>query len=123
MKTRQKPQYSPTIFDLVNESEGISHLPQIKWGIEHEKDGVKCFMSDIASQHDGSLEGFRTCGLYTKGDYPYLAGSLDELFTCKCCTPATLEIKCPYSVRNDNIMEKEIYEEVDFLEDNNGIHS
>ena len=78
-------------------------------------------MSDIASQHDGGLEGFRTCGLYIKGDYPCLAGSPDGLFTCKCCTPATLEIKCPYSVRNDNIMEKEIYEKVDFLEDNNGI--
>ena len=50
-----------------------------------------------------------------------MSGSPDGLFTSKCCTPATLKIKCPYSVRNDNIMEKEIYERVDFLEDNNGI--
>ena len=89
---KKNSQYSPTVFDIINESEDISHLPQIKWGIEHEEDGVKCFMSDIASQHDGSLEGFRKCGLYVKADYPYLAGSPDGLFTCKCCSPATLEI-------------------------------
>jgi hypothetical protein len=88
--------------------------------VEHEKDGVKSFLSDIASQHDGGIEGFRQCGLYVKCDHPYLAASPDGLFTCKCCDPATVEIKCPYSVRNDNIMEKDVYRHVDFLEEHDG---
>jgi hypothetical protein len=125
MKTRKNskknPQYSPVVSDIVHESEDISHLPQIKWGVEHEHDGVNCFMADIASQHEGGLEGFRKCGLYVKADYPYLAGSPDGLFVCKCCSPATLEIKCPYSARNGNIMEKAVYKNVEFLEDHNGI--
>ena len=67
------------MFNMINESDDISHLPQLKWGIAHEKDGVKSFMSDIASQHEGGLVGFQRCGLYVK------AGSPDGLFMCKCC--------------------------------------
>ena len=54
------------MFNMINESDDISHLPQLKWGIAHEKDGVKSFMSDIASQHEGGLVGFQRCGLYVK---------------------------------------------------------
>ncbi|XP_046864652.1 uncharacterized protein LOC124459175 [Xenia sp. Carnegie-2017] len=118
--SKKKPQYSPTVFKLVNESGNISHLPQIKWGVEHEKDGIKSFLSDVASQHDGGIEGFRQCGLYVKSDYPYLAASPDGLFSCKCCAPATVEVKCPYSVRYGNIMKKEVFQHVDFLEEFNG---
>ena len=42
-RSKKKPQNSPTVFNLKNESENITHLPQIKWGVEHEKDGVKSF--------------------------------------------------------------------------------
>ena len=31
-RNKKKPQYSPTVFSLINESENITHLPQIKWG-------------------------------------------------------------------------------------------
>ncbi len=100
------------------------HFPlvsnKVGGGGEHEKDGVKSFLSDIASQHDGWIEGFHQCGLYVKCDHPYLAASPDGLFTCKCCDPATVEIRCPYSVRNDNIMEKDVYQHVDFLEEHDG---
>ena len=71
-KSSKKPQYSPTVYKLLNESD-ISHLSQIKWGVEHEKDGIKSFLLDIASQHKCGLEGFPQCGLYVKGDRPYLA--------------------------------------------------
>ena len=59
--SRKNPQYSPVVFDIVHESEDISHLPQIKWGVEHEHGGVKCFMADVTGQHEGDLEGFRKC--------------------------------------------------------------
>ena len=118
---RKKTQYSPMVFSMLNEAEDISYLPQIKWRTAHEEDEVKSFMSDIASQHEDGLKGFQKCGLYVKADYPYLAGSPDGLFTCKCCGAATVEIKCPYSVRNENIMEKEVYKRVEFLEEHNGV--
>ena len=87
---------------------------------EHEKDGVKSFLSDIACQHDGGIEGFRKCGLYAKSDYPYLAASPDGMFTYKCCDPATVEIKCPYSETNDNMIKKDVYQRVGFLEEHDG---
>ena len=75
---------------------------------------------DVASQHDGSLQGFKQCGLFIKPDYPYLAASPDGLFLCKCCGLSIVEAKCPYSVRNENIHVKETFDRVDFLEDFHG---
>ena len=60
--SKSKPQNSPIAFNILNESEDLSHLPQIKWGTTHENDGVKTFMSDVSSQHDGGLESFQKCG-------------------------------------------------------------
>ena len=49
-------------------------------------------MSDVASQHEGGLHGFKECGLFIKPGYPYLAASHDGLFNCKCCSRATIEV-------------------------------
>ena len=98
-----KPVYSSLVSSLLSKSDDISHLPQIKWGAAHEKDAIKDFMSDVASQHDSGLQGFKQCGLFIKSDYPYLAASPDGLFLCKCCGLSIVEAKCPYTVRNENI--------------------
>lgn len=119
-KGSKKPQYTPLVAQLLFKPDDISHLPQISWGITHEKDGVKAFMSDIASQHEDGLQGFQQCGLFIKPGYPYLAASPDGLFKCRCCGLATVEVKCPYSVRKENILEKDVYKRVEFLEDHNG---
>ena len=115
-----KPVYSSLVSSLLNKSDDVSHLPQIKWGNAHEKDAIKSFMSDVASQHDGGLQGFKQCGLFIKPDYPYLAASPDGLFFCKCCGLSIIEAKCPYTVRNQNIHDKDTFDLVDFLEDFNG---
>ena len=70
-----------------------------------KKDAIKAFMSDVASQHDGGLQGFKQCGLFIKPDYPYLAATPDGLFRCKCCGLSTVEAKCPYTVKNHLIFE------------------
>ena len=77
-------------------------------------------MSDVASQHDSGLQGFKQCGLFMKSDYPYLAASPDGLFLCKCCGLSIVEAKCPYTVRNENIHVKDTFDQVDFLEDFHG---
>ena len=119
-KRARKQLYTPLVFNVLNKGDDISHLPQIKWGVQHEKDGIKSFMSDVASQHQNGLEGFKQCGLFIKADYPYLAASPDGLFVCGCCTPATIEVKCPYSVRTENLHLHETYRRVEFLEDYEG---
>ena len=119
-KRSNKPQYTPLVAKLLFKPEDISHLPPISWGVTHEKDGIQSFMSDVASQHEGGLQGFQQCGLFVKPGYPYLAASPDGCFTCRCCGPATVEVKCPYSVRTENILNKDVYKRVEFLEDNNG---
>lgn len=119
-KSSKKPQFTPLVAQLLFRSEDISHLPQISWGVTHEKDGIKAFMSDIASQHEGGLQGFQQCGLFIKPGHPYLAASPDGIFKCRCCGTATVEVKCPYSVRTEDILQKDVYQRVGFLEDDNG---
>ncbi|KAK2552801.1 Exonuclease [Acropora cervicornis] len=116
----KKPVYSSLVSSLSSKSDDVSHLPQIKWGAAHEKDAIKDFMSDVASQHDSGLQGFKQCGLFIKSDYPYLAASPDGLFLCKCCGLSIVEAKCPYTVRNENIHVKDKFDQVDFLEDFHG---
>ena len=112
--------YSSLVSNLPSRSGDVSHLPQIKWGNAHEKDAIRSFMADVASQHDGGLQGFKESGLFIKPDYPYLAASPDGLFLCKCCGLSIIEAKCPFTVRNENIHDKDIFDRVDFLEDFNG---
>ncbi|CAH3022078.1 unnamed protein product, partial [Porites evermanni] len=116
----KKPVYSSLVSSLLSKSDDVSHLPQIKWGTAHEKDAIKALMSDVASQNDGGLQGFKQCGLFIKPDYPYLAASPDGLFLCKCCGLSIVEAKCPYAVRNENIHVKDTFDRVDFLEDFHG---
>ena len=77
-------------------------------------------MSDVASQHDGGLQGFEQCGLFIKPDYLYLAASPDGLYLCKCCGLSVVETKCPYTVQNENIHLKDTFDWVDFGEDFDG---
>ena len=111
--------YSLLVSGLLSQSH-VSHLPQIKWGTTHEKDARKAFLSDVASQHDGGLQGFKQCGLFIKPSYPYLAASPDGSFVCKCCCLSIVEAKCPYSRQNVNIHVKETFDQVDSLEEFNG---
>ena len=116
----KKPVYSSLVSSLLNKNDDVSHLPQINWGNAHEKDAIKSFMSDVASQHDGGPQGFKQCGLFVKPDYPSLAASPDGLFYCRCHGLSIIQANYPYLVRNDNLHVKETYDRVDFLEDFNG---
>ncbi|XP_015780693.1 PREDICTED: uncharacterized protein LOC107358609 [Acropora digitifera] len=119
-RKRSKSTYTPLVFNILNKSDDISQLPQIKWGIEHEKDAIKSFLSDVASKHANGMNGFKQCGLFIKPDYAFLAASPDGLFVCDCCSPAILEVKCPFSVKEENINLKATYKRVDFLEEVDG---
>lgn len=120
-KGAKRPHYSQLVEDIVHGvHQDLSHLPQIACGIKHEKDTIKAFMSDVTSKHEGGLHGFKECGLFVKTGYPYLAASPDGLFKYKCCGFATVEVKCPYPVRDDAILESHVYKHVNFLKEFNG---
>ena len=117
---KKKHHYSQMVDRIIHKGNDISRLPAIKWGVTHESDGVKSFLSTIGPQHEGGLEGFHECGMFIRADRPFLAGSPDGLFRCKCCAISTVEVKCPFSVRNMNVHLQEVYSQVDFLEDEDG---
>ena len=53
--------------------------------------------------------------------YPYLAGSPDGLFVCNCCLPSTIEVKCPYPVRDSDLfLSQGVYKKDGFLEQVDG---
>ena len=109
-KGANRPHNSPLVNDIVNGvHQDLSHPPQVAWGIKHGKDAIKAFMSDVASQYEGGLHGFKECGLFVKHGYPYLAASPNGLLICKCCGLSTIKVKCPYSVRDGDILERHVY--------------
>ena len=48
---KKKIHYSSLVAQIV-ESNNISHLPAIKWGVAHENDAVKSFIAIVGSQHE-----------------------------------------------------------------------
>ena len=58
--------------------------------------------------------------VFIKPDYAFLAVSPDGLFVCDCCSPAIVEVKCPFSVKEENINLKATYTRVDFLDELDG---
>lgn len=56
------------VLNILNKSDDISHLPQIKWGNDHEKDAINAFISDVASQHVNGVKGNKQCDLFIKPD-------------------------------------------------------
>ena len=70
----------------------------MKWGIEHEKTAVEAYISYAQVNHP-SLK-VTTSGLYVNPLAPHLGASPDGIVSCECCSIGLLEVKCPYSVRD-----------------------
>lgn len=71
----------------------ISHLPQIRRGIESEREAVQTVVRILSESHT-NVE-LHECGLFLCSQHPYLGASPDGLLTCNCCQPTLLEVKCP----------------------------
>ena len=44
-------------------------------------------------------------GFVISSDYPYIGASPDSMVECSCCGKGTVEVKCPYCVRDKEIPE------------------
>jgi len=41
-------------------------------------------------------------------DFPFIGASPDRIFSCDCCEPACVEIKCPYSINHTTPYDNDI---------------
>ena len=71
-------------------------------GLEKEDAAIKMAV-DVWGQDHLSLE-HQPVGLVVRGDLPHLGASPDGFLVCRCpgCPVRVLEVKCPYSIRNDS---------------------
>ena len=76
------------------------HYPAIKYGRENEKHGIDAFMKLYRKRHfDVKV---RQPGLRLDASCVIIGGSADAIISCSCCEDIVLEVKCPYSLRNQS---------------------
>ncbi|KAG8175942.1 hypothetical protein JTE90_026926 [Oedothorax gibbosus] len=89
------------VLELLGESAAPEGLPALQWGRKKENAALISF-EKVEGVNHADLKITRS-GLYVSLDKPYLGASPDGFANCSCCPPAVLEIKCPYSIRNNRI--------------------
>lgn len=75
------------------------------YGRRHEKDAKKALIKELACH--GAVE-FHECGVYICKDQPYLAATPDLIMTCNCHGKISIEIKCPYRLRENNTFNQQL---------------
>ncbi|XP_044766704.1 uncharacterized protein LOC123322756 [Coccinella septempunctata] len=72
-----------------------------EWGIRHEEDAL----AEYCNYQGLSHEGFRVerVGLFISPELSQFAASPDALAHCNCCGTVSVEIKCPYLLKNSTI--------------------
>jgi hypothetical protein len=70
------------------------------WGLKNEKLAIDKFVQAfIAEGHENVT--VENCGLFISSDSPWLAATPDCIISCDCCGKSTVEVKCPFSKKND----------------------
>ena len=96
-----KKQTESKVADRLLKNEDLSYIPAVKWGIDKEDIARQTYTKEILSSH----QDFHC----TKADlvinslYPHLGASPDGLVSCSCCGDGLVEIKCPFSVKDDHL--------------------
>ena len=76
----------------------ISHIPAIKWGIDHENEGRIEYIHQLEHVHQQFVVS--CAGLIIHPSFPHLGASPDGFTECACCGKGLVEIKCPFSYKN-----------------------
>ncbi|WAR17912.1 ING3-like protein [Mya arenaria] len=74
-----------------------------KWGLSNENRARDQFVKHVSHEHEGM--SISDCGFFISTDRPFLGASPDGILTCACCGSACVEVKCPYTIRDDIISE------------------
>lgn len=75
----------------------------IMWGNDNEAKALKAYKdvmkSSVSSHNNFAVE---QDGLYLSKDKPFIGASADAIMTCDCHGKRVVEVKCPFSARNDD---------------------
>ena len=94
----------------------MKSLESVKWGRDNEGNALKAFYAKESVKHiKFKLE---KAGLFRDKNRAYIGASPDGIMYCKCHGKSTLEVKCPYNIRN-SIIKKDI-NKCSFLSTDNG---
>ena len=74
---------------------------QTNWGLKQEKVAKELYLKINTPSHDNLT--VRDSGLVINPQWPFVGASPDGLIECRCCGKGTLEIKCPYSHREESV--------------------
>eukprot|EP00112_Aurelia_sp_Birch-Aquarium-sp1_P023692 Seg7145.1 transcript_id=Seg7145.1/GoldUCD/mRNA.D3Y31 product="hypothetical protein" protein_id=Seg7145.1/GoldUCD/D3Y31 len=92
----------------------LSKVPSVKWGCDYEKDAQKEFTAVEGINHLNFL--VKNCGLFISKGYPFLGASPDGIVYCDCCPFRCVEIKCPYSIREEDPCDLDVLAKVGFID-------
>uniref|UniRef100_A0A1X7T8P7 YqaJ viral recombinase domain-containing protein n=1 Tax=Amphimedon queenslandica TaxID=400682 RepID=A0A1X7T8P7_AMPQE len=73
-------------------------VPSLQWGRQHEDDARQQYITVLQQQHRNLQTS--SSGLIIDPAIPFMGASPDGFSTCDCCGERTIEIKCPFSMRN-----------------------
>ena len=79
------------------------HTQATEWGCEHEKTARDAYLKKAKNSHLNLVVS--DSGLVIHPQYPYLGASPDGCICCECCGRGVLEVKCPFSCRNQTFLE------------------
>ena len=82
------------------EQSDLSHVPAIKGGLQKEHVARQQYTNLMSAQHEGFACSLT--GLWVSPSYPHLGVSPDGFTTCICCGKGLLEIKYPFSAKDNS---------------------
>ena len=83
---------------------GRTSVPSLGWGLENDADAIVVLEAVMSQSHVNFI--ISKCGLYINSQFPFLAATPDRTVSCNCCGNGIVEVKCPYSLRdNKSILE------------------
>ncbi|CAN7999705.1 unnamed protein product, partial [Ixodes pacificus] len=77
--------------------------PAVAWGRNNEPKARQAYEAKAVRLHEDF--SCRRSGLHISSKHPFLGATPDGLIDCSCCGPGVLEVKCPYTFRDNFIKE------------------
>ena len=94
-----KKQSGSKVADRLLKNEDLSHIPAVKLGINKEDTARQQYTMEMLSVHQDFC--CTKAGLIINSLYPHLGASSDGFVSCS-CEDGLVEIKCPYSVKDNH---------------------
>ena len=69
-----------------------------RWGQENEETARQAYFAAATHKHEGLT--IHLAGLFLDPECSFIGASPDALVCCECCGQGTVELKCPFTVRD-----------------------